>query len=312
MGTPALALPALRALAAAHEVVAVATQPDRPSGRGRRLTASPVKAWAVEAGVPVLQPASLKDAAAVEAIAGHRPDVIVVLAYGLILPASVLRLPPLGCVNLHTSLLPRHRGASPIQAAILAGDADTGVTTMLMDEGLDTGPLLLQSRLPIAADDTAGSLGERLAQAAASLILETLAGLQTGALQAQPQRQQDATTTRLLRKQDGRIDWSESAPAIDRRVRAMQPWPGAWTGPSRAPWRILQVAPLAGGEGAGSAAPGEVVRADDRLLVACGGGAVEILRLQRPGGRPMSAARLLRGASLAPGDRFDEAADATS
>ena len=222
MGTPEIAVATLAAVGAAHEVVAVATQPDRGKGRGRNVQVSPVKAWALDNGVAVLQPTTLRTTEALATLAALRPDVIVVVAYGLLLPPSVLELPEMGCVNLHASLLPRHRGASPVQGAILAGDAVTGVTTMLMDEGLDTGPMLLAREVPLRADDTTVSLTERLAQAGAPLVLETLEALADGSLRPTPQADAAATVTRRIAKADGSIDWQQPAAVTERLVRAMQ------------------------------------------------------------------------------------------
>lgn len=300
MGTPALAVPTLEAVAARHDVVAVVTQPDRPSGRGRALTPSPVKAWAVERGIEVLQPRTLREEGIRDRLAAVRPDVAVVVAFGQLLPPDVLAIPPLGCVNLHASLLPRHRGASPIQAAMLAGDDPTGVTTMLMDEGLDTGPILLTREVPIAAEDTAGTLGRRLGEVGAELVVETLAGLRDGSIRPRPQRDEDATMTRLIRKQDGLIDWHVPAEQIERRVRAMQPWPVATLVHGHTPIKVWS-ARIASGAWPDSE-PGRVLESGERLVVACGGDtALELLELQRPGGRRLAVAEFLRGYALPAG-----------
>ncbi len=292
MGTPALAVPTLAAVADIHDVVAVVTQPDRRSGRGRKLVASPVKQWAADAGVAVLQPESLRTAEAQEALKQLAADVIVVVAFGQILPPEVLSLPALGCVNLHASLLPRHRGASPIQAAILSGDPTTGVTTMLMDEGLDTGPILKRREVPLRGDETAGSLGDELGRLGAALTVETLEELTAGALRPEPQDAAAATMTRLIRKSDGDVDWQQDARAVERLLRAMQPWPGAYT--HIAGDRFA----LGSGRVCGptDASPGTVLEAQDCLRVACGKGtSVCIDELQRAGGRRMDAADVLRG-----------------
>lgn len=292
MGTPALAVATLDALAARHDLMLVVTQPDREVGRGRQLRESPVKRRALELGAPVHQPATLREPGSRAPLVDARPDVAVVVAYGLLLPPEVLEIPRLGCVNLHASLLPRHRGASPIQAAILAGDATSGVTTMLMDEGLDTGPILLQAPVPVRDDDTAGSLGQRLATVGAELVVETLEGLVSGTLQPRPQDPAAATTTRLIRKEDGQIDWSAATAVIERQVRAFQPWPSAYTFVDGT--RLQVWAAEAGAET--EAAPGTVVRADEHLEVACGDGRrLRLLQVQRAGGRPVSAADFLRG-----------------
>ena len=301
MGTPALAVPTLAALADTESLVGVASQPDRRAGRGRQPLVSPVKAWALEHGIPLEQPATLRAPEVVTAIRSYRADVIVVLAYGLILPAEILEMPRLGCINVHGSLLPRHRGASPIQAAILAGDRVSGVTTMLMNEGLDTGPILLRAELSLRPDDTAESVGQRLASAGASLAVETLHGLAAGHLTARQQDESAATMTRLLSKSDGRIDWTQSAVEIDRRVRAMQPWPVAFGDLGGRRLQIWQVDP--GPENA--LQDGEAMADVDGLLVGCGDGeSLRILELQRAGGRRMLAAEFLRGFALASGARF--------
>lgn len=305
MGTPALALPTLMALAEAANVVGVASQPDRRAGRGRQSVVSPVKAWAVDHGTPLEQPTALRDAEVVAAIRRYQADVIVVLAYGLILPAEILELPRLGCVNVHASLLPRHRGASPIQAAILAGDRLTGVTTILMDEGLDTGPVLLQAESPLHADDTAASLGHRLADAGATLAVETLQGLSAGRLEPRQQDSSAATMTRLLHKSDGRIDWTLSAAQIDRCVRAMQPWPVAFGDLAGTRLQIWRVEP--GPQNALQA--GEVKITADDLVVGCGDSeSLRILELQRAGGRRLPAAEFVRGFVVEPGERFGSSA----
>ncbi len=229
MGTPAFAVPSLRALAAHYEVTLVVTQPDRPAGRGRALVPTPVKAAARELGLELYQPDSLRSPEALEVLRQARPDVIVVAAYGEILRQNVLSLPPFGCVNVHASLLPRHRGAGPIAAAILAGDAVTGVTIMLMDAGMDTGPMLAQAEEPIHPDDTTATLTPRLAELGAQLLIETLPRWLAGELTPQPQDSAQATYAPMIRKEDGLIDWTDPAVAIERAVRAFDPWPGAYT-----------------------------------------------------------------------------------
>jgi methionyl-tRNA formyltransferase len=307
MGTPAIAVPTLVAVASEHEIVAVVTQPDRAAGRGRKLVASPVKVWAEEAKVPVLQPERVRDAAARTLLADTRPDVAVVVAFGQILPAEILAIPRLGCVNLHASLLPRFRGASPIQGAILAGDRTSGVTTMMMDEGLDTGPILEQRVVGIAGDDTAATLADKLGAAGAELMLGTLRLLAAGELQPRPQDADAATTTRRIVKADGRIVWRQKAAAIDRHVRAMQPWPVAYTLYAGERLKVWSVLPAADPESRG-VVPGTVLESASRLVVACGEGeAVEVTELQRPGSRRMPAADLLRGCPIACGVVLGEA-----
>ena len=304
MGTPAFAVPALEALASTHEVAAVVTRPDRRRGRGRTTACSAVKGWALEAGVRVEQPATLRTAAARQSLAAHLPEVIVVVAYGLILPPEVLELPARGCINVHASLLPRHRGAAPVAWSILSGDSETGVTTMLMDEGLDTGPILLQSRLPIAAEDTGETLALRIAAAGAELLLETLEGLETGVVISRPQDDARATSAPSFTKQDGELDWSRPADELDRRVRGLQPWPGTFTFLEDERIGVWRVRAHTGA--ATDAVPGRVQRVtDEALWVACGNGdLLEIVELQRAGGRRQSAAEFLRGRRVAEGSRF--------
>ncbi|MFW6164513.1 MAG: methionyl-tRNA formyltransferase [Planctomycetota bacterium] len=228
MGTPDFAVPSLTALHDAHHVVGVVTQPDRPAGRGRDLHQSAVKRAAVERGLPVFQPPSLRTPEAVARLAEWKPEVIVVAAFGQILTEEVLELPPYGCLNVHASLLPRWRGAAPVAAAILAGDEVTGVTIMKMDAGLDTGPILAQRREPIRADDTRTALTQRLSLLGAELLAETLPAYLAGELVPQPQ-DDEATLAERLRKADGRLDWSRPALVLDRKIRAFTPWPGTFT-----------------------------------------------------------------------------------
>ncbi|HWL63128.1 MAG TPA: methionyl-tRNA formyltransferase [Steroidobacteraceae bacterium] len=295
-GTPAFAVPALRALREAHDVVGVLTQPDRPAGRGRALTASAVKQAALEMGVPVSQPLKLRgaDTQLEETLTllreRWRPDVMVVVAYGLILPRVLLELPRLGCLNIHASLLPRWRGAAPIQRAILAGDAQTGVSIMQMDEGLDTGAVLCEARIGIGAEMTSASLHDELAGLGAQQILVALEGLSQATLVARPQPAQGVTYAEKLSKAEARIDWSGSAADIDRRVRAFNPWPVAETRLGEEPvklWRsrvdAARVAP------AGVAAGSVLGVAGDALEVACGTGVLQVLELQRAGRRAVGA-----------------------
>lgn len=305
MGTPRFAVPSLAAVAAAFDVVGVVTRPDARSGRGRRQATSAVKDWALEAGVRVEQPATLRDADVQAALAAYEPEVVAVAAYGLILPPAVLEMPPLGCINVHASLLPRHRGAAPVAWAILAGDEETGVTTMRMDEGLDTGDMLLHRALPLAATDTTATVTPRLAELGAELLVETLAGLRDGAIEPRPQDDERATLAPGFRKQDGAVDWREAATAIDRQVRALQPWPAAFTfrGPERlALWRVRpRRAPAEQPE----KPPGTVIDAADAAIrVACGDGTLDILELQRAGSRRQTAAEFVRGRPIAAGERL--------
>jgi len=293
MGSPAFSVPALRALhAAGHEIAAVYAQPPRPAGRGQRETPCPVHQAALELGLPVRTPARVrKDAAEHAAFAALDLDAAVVVAYGLILPKPMLDAPRRGCLNIHASLLPRWRGAAPIHAAVLAGDAETGITIMRMDEGLDTGPMLLREATPIAPRDTTPAVHDRLSEMGARLILRAL---ETDP-PATPQPEAGATYAAKLGKEDGRLDWSHPAPALDRRVRAMAPWPGAYTALNGEALRVLE-AELT--EGAG--APGTVL--DAALRIACGDGtALRLLRVQRAGRAAMEAGAFLRGSPVPPG-----------
>jgi methionyl-tRNA formyltransferase len=288
-GTPQFALPALRVLlASAHRVVGVLTQPDRPAGRGRELRASPIKLLAQEAGLPLAQPATLKTPEGRAALAAWAPDLLVVVAYGLILPPAVLALPRLGCVNIHGSLLPRWRGAAPIQRAILAGDAETGVTIMQLDEGLDTGPMLLERRRPIHSHDTAGDLHDALSELGAAALAEAVEGLAAGTLKSRPQPADGATYAPKIEKAEARIDWSASASALDRQVRAFNPWPMAETSFAGESLKVLRA--RVAEQPVSDAAPGTVLGiADDGLRVACGDGVLAVRELQRAGKRPVSA-----------------------
>ena len=293
MGSPEFAVPSLEALARAYQVVGVVTQPDRPAGRGGRLRPPPVKVAAQALGVPVYQPESLRTAGAVERLAAWEPDVVVVAAFGQILPASVLDLPPYGCLNVHASLLPRWRGAAPIAAAILAGDVVTGVTLMKMDEGMDTGPILAQRAEPIRPDDTTGSLAARLAQKGADLLLEILPLYLSGDLVPRPQPEEGVTYCRPLKKEDGRLDWTRPAVELERRVRAMIPWPGAFTTWEGRLLKILRAAPLADWEG--TEPPGTVVPVEGGAAVVAGEGALALLEVQLAGRKPLPIDAFLRG-----------------
>jgi methionyl-tRNA formyltransferase len=288
-GTPRFALPALRALLSSrHQVVGVLTQPDRPAGRGRELRASPVKQLAAEHHLPVAQPATLKTAEGRAALHGWSPDLLVVVAYGLILPSPVLLMPRMGCLNIHGSVLPRWRGAAPIQRAVLAGDVETGVTIMQLDEGLDTGPVLLERRHPIGLRDTAGDLHDALAELGAAALLEAIEGLAAGRLLPRAQSAEGVTYAAKIDKSEARIDWARSAVQIDRQVRAFNPWPVAETRLAGESLRLLRSS-LAD-DRAPDVPPGTVLGlADDGLRVACGEGVLAVAELQRAGKRPVSA-----------------------
>jgi methionyl-tRNA formyltransferase len=299
-GTPQFAVPTLRALAdSAHQLVGVLTQPDRPAGRGRKLTASPIKTLAQQLGVPFAQPAQLRTPADLAALGSWAPDVLVVVAYGLILPREVLGLPPQGCLNVHASLLPRWRGAAPVQRAILAGDRDTGVSIMLMDEGLDTGPVLAQQSVPIGPAVTTAQLLEELAPLGAGLLLQTLGALEAGRLQPQPQSEQHATYAPKIDRQLAQIDWGLTAEQIERQVRAFNPWPVAHTLWYGDPLRIWEAHVLPEAEvqaaiesvpASISAVPGTVLGVShDRLLILCGQGILAVSRVQLAGRRTVSA-----------------------
>ena len=296
MGTPDFAVPSLRTLiAAGHDIAAVYCQPPRPAGRGHRPVASPVQQAAEAAGIAVRAPTRL-DAAAASEFAALRLDAAVVAAYGLILPPAVLAAPRLGCLNVHASLLPRWRGAAPIQRAILAGDKETGITIMQMEAGLDTGPILLQEAVPIGAETTGQSLHDALAALGAKLILPALAGVAAGTLAPRPQPEAGVTYAKKLRREEGALDWRRDAADLERAVRAFDPWPGAWFELQGERIKVLQAA-LA--EAAPGAAPGTVL--DARLAVACGEGALRLLRLQRAGRAPQAAEAFLRGHAIAAG-----------
>jgi methionyl-tRNA formyltransferase len=287
-----------RLLAAKHEVVLALTQPDRPAGRGLRPVSSPVKRLAAARGIEVLQPPGLQSAAEVERVLAVRPDALVVAAYGLILPQALLEAGPHGALNIHASLLPRWRGAAPIQRALLAGDSETGISIMQMEAGLDTGPVLKQVKTGIREDDDAASLHDRLAGLGAELIVEALAEVESSRAVAVPQPKLGITYARKIDKRETRIDWARPAAELERAVRAFRPAPGASTLTSGVELKIWRVRVVDGR----SLAPGEV---SDGLVVGCGQGALEILELQRAGGRRLSASDFLRGHPLQAGARFE-------
>ena len=312
-GTPEFAAVHLDALLRAGIVpVAVYTQPDRPAGRGQQLQMSPVKQLALQHGIAVEQPLSLKPADAQETLRRYQPDLLIVVAYGLLLPQAVLDIPKQGCINVHGSILPRWRGAAPIQRALLAGDRETGVDLMQMEAGLDTGPVLASARTPIHAHDTGGSLHDRLAALGAKLLVDNLAGLLRGALQAQVQNDALATYAKKLEKAEAVIDWSQSAEQIDRQVRAFNPWPVAQTVLTGETLRIWfsHVADTANPNQKITAAPGTIIeQQSDALLVATGAGVLAITELQWPGGKRLPVKEILkaRATQLAVGLRFGSA-----
>ena len=299
LGTPDFAVPSLAELiAAGHEIAAVYSQPPAPRGRGQALRPSPVQAFAQTNGLPTRTPASMRDPAEVEAFAALDLDAAVVVAFGQILPAAVLEAPRLGAFNLHASLLPRWRGAAPIQRAIMAGDAVTGVQVMRMTEGLDEGPILLSETVRIDALETAGSLYERLAPIGAHLLPRALAALERGALRETAQAADGVTYAKKIRSSEARIDWTKSAGLVDRRIRGLSPAPGAWF-ECRADDRLIRIKALLSTVEEGQGAPGQVL--DDRLLIACGKGAVRILRAQREGRSAQGADDFLRGFPISAG-----------
>ena len=297
MATPEFAVPALAALiAAGHQIGCVYTQPPRPAGRGHRTRPSPVQAFADQRGIEVRAPRSLRDEATGRGFAAVEADAAVVTAYGLILPKPILDAPRMGCLNIHASLLPRWRGAAPIQRAIMAGDAETGVTIMQMDEGLDTGPMVLGEAIPIDAGTTAGTLHDRLAQLGAKLIVDALDGLAAGRVHPTPQPAEGATYADKITPEDGRLDWRRTAAVLERLVRALSPAPGAWFVHGGERIRVLAAST---GDAPAGAPPGQVL--DDRLTVATADGALRCVRVQRPGKAAMDVDAFLRGFAIAPG-----------
>jgi methionyl-tRNA formyltransferase len=301
-GTPAFALPTLDALLRHHDVITVITQPDRPAHRGQRLTAPPVKARALAAGIPVLQPARLRDPGWDERLAALGADVAIVVAFGQILSKSVLAAPRRGSINVHASLLPRYRGAAPIAWAIMRGETETGITTFQMDPGMDTGDVLLEARTPIAPDETAGELAERLAVLGARVAIDTLAQLDT--LVPRPQRHEEATLAPRLKKSDGFVDWGRPAPGIVDVVRGCNPWPGATTRTPRGPLLTIWRARVAPATTTTAGAAGALVRCGDTLAIASGDGAVVPVSVQPENRRAQSWDEYLRGARLDAGALF--------
>ena len=303
MGTPDFAVPSLKALCEnGYEVVGVFTQPDRPKGRGNKLAMSPVKEYAIAQNIPVFQPQRIRRDG-VEDLKALAPDLCVTAAFGQILSQEILDIPPMGNINVHASLLPRHRGSAPINWAILQGDKEAGVTTMMMDKGIDTGDMLLKSATKIQPGETAGELTVRLSQMGAELLLETLRALENGTLERIPQEESQMTYDPMLDKQMGVIDWTMAAADIVNRIHGLNPWPGCSTAYEGGRLKLLRAAVA---EGAGQ--PGEIIGADAKagLTIACGRGAVNITMLQAPGGKPMNAKDYLRGHPKAVGTVLKE------
>lgn len=291
IGTGEIGVPALRALLKSeHEVVGVVTQPDKPVGRAQSIEPPPIKKALTTIQMPLLQPARIKDRQATEQIRALKPDVIVVMAYGQILPRGVLEIPKMACLNLHASLLPRWRGAAPVQAAIAAGDHNTGISVMHMDEGLDTGDVLLQRTIDILPSDTGGTLHDRLARLAPEALLESLGLLAKERAPRTPQDKRFATYAPKLRREEGKIDWSASAEAIERRIRAFNPWPGAFIKFDGRNLKIFSAIVVAG-----DGSPGEILRSAKELVIAAGEGALSLGEVQLEGKRRMTAAEFLRG-----------------
>lgn len=293
MGTPEFAVPILEALIGSYRIVAVVTQPDQPTGRGRKMEAPPVKKTALAHGLPVLQPLSLRRPEVIAELRELAPEVMVVAAFGQILPPEVLAIPPHGCLNVHASLLPRYRGAAPIAAAILAGEEQTGVTLMLMDEGLDTGPILAQAGCPIEPQDTTGSLSVRLAHLGADLLVETLPRWLDGQIVPRPQEDSLASYCRIITKKDGLIDWSLPATALWLRVRAYHPWPGTYTYWQGKLLKILRARPVT--LGPSSEKPGRVIGLDDGVAVVTGADALLLEEIQLAGKKALAAQEFIRG-----------------
>ena len=303
MGTPEFAVPSLKALCEnGYDVVGVFTQPDRPKGRGNKVTMSPVKEYALSQNIPVFQPQRIRRDG-VEDLKALAPDLCVTAAFGQILSQEILDIPPMGNINVHASLLPRHRGSAPINWAILQGDKEAGVTTMMMDKGIDTGDMLLKSATPIQSGETAGELTLRLSQLGADLLLETLHALENGTLTRIPQDESQMTYDPMLDKQMGIIDWTMDAQSIVNRIHGLNPWPGCFTA-----WQDGRLKLLRATVAQGSGAAGEIIGADAKagLTIACGSGAVNITMLQAPGGKPMNAKDYLRGHPMAVGTVLKE------
>ncbi len=303
MGTPEFAVPSLEALlASGDQVVGIVTQPDRPKGRGQQLTPSPVKQIAQREAIPLLQPVKMKAPEFLEPLAAWKPDLIAVTAFGRILHPGILSLPPMGCVNVHGSLLPKYRGAAPVQWAVINGETETGITTMLMDEGMDTGPMLLQDRIPILPDDTAGTLAPRLASLGGQLLVETIRQLKAGGLTPRVQDHSQATMAPLLKKEDGIIDWKADAQSIANRVRGLSPWPGAYTFHGQERWNIWKAVAV---QESTAEPPGALLAVTKQSLkVATGNGVLELLEIQTANSKRMSVGQFLAGHRISLGEKL--------
>lgn len=301
MGTPEFSVPILEALIREYDVVGVVTQPDRPAGRGGKIRFSPIKEVALQHNIPVFQPEVIRKKAAIETLREWDADVYVVAAFGQILPQALLDIPPYGSINVHASILPRWRGASPIHASILAGDEETGVTIMKMDAGLDTGDMMSIGKVPITSDDTAQTLHDKLSALGADLLLETLPRYFSGELKPQPQPEAGVTYAPQIEKEEGLIDWSRSALAIDRLVRGFTPWPGTFTA-----WNGKQLKIHAGTAGAGSAEIGQVVERDGKLAIGTGDGLYFPSEVQLEGKKRVSVGDFLRGYPQIVGEQLGE------
>lgn len=298
MGTPDFAVDSLRALAREHEVLAVVTQPDKPKGRGGKMLFPPVKEEAVRAGLPVYQPEKVRSKEFVDFLTGLSPDVIVVVAFGQIIPQAILDIPKFGCINVHGSLLPKYRGAAPIQWAVIDGEKTSGVTTMRMDAGLDTGDMLLMREVELSPDETGGSLFDKLKAVGAELLLETLKGLEDGSVTAQPQPKESPTAyASMLTKQMGRIDWKKDAQTLERLVRGLSPWPGAYTQVDGKTVKIWRASVRPGG----TALPGTVVSAKKEFAVQAKDGILLLDEVQLEGKKRMEADAFLRGFAVSEG-----------
>ncbi len=307
MGTAEIACPVLKELAAHHDfqIAAVVSQPDRPKGRKLTVQPSPVKTTALDLDLPILQPNRCREESFLAELKNLKPDLIAVMAYGQILPSAILELPPLGCMNVHTSLLPKYRGAAPIQWAIWNGDSETGVTITRMDAGLDTGDILSAEKIPITATDTAQTIHDRLGMIGADLLVKTIHGFANGEIIPTPQTSEGVTLARKITREDGRLDWSKTAHHLGCQVRALTPWPGTFSewvcGDTTTHIKIWTAEPTE----APDVEPGQVMKADrEGIVITCGKGALRILELQKQGGRRLVAQDFLSGNVIQPGDRF--------